>query len=374
MASTTMASSNLLTRKLWATEDWMNPGMRTFYGHLFSRGAVYVARDFIGKDARGDELTLDYLNKLTGIPVGEGGTMEGNEEAHNYGYFKMAMNTTRIAQAMPNKGTIEQQRTLVDFPDSARKAIAKRHMELLDTSLFYQLAGADPTSFTLNGTTWSGANKAFVQGHNAVVAPSTSRIVRAAGRATDQALTVSDTMNFGLIDFALEKNASSDQPIESMADGTYDLIISQEQLVDLKQDTSTPVQWFNTTLAMIQGGNNDMLEGNQFMTATPVGTYSGVNIYVAPRVAYGVRSDTSAVITTVRRAVLVGKDAVAFASPNGSTPSDSSAPLEYYSKTFDYDYKIGVEGRMIYGLKKIKASNAEDNGVIVISTYAASHS
>jgi len=346
MASTTMATTNLLTRKAWATEDWMNPGMRTVYGHLFARGSVYVAEEFKGKDARGDELTLDYMGKLTGIPIGEGGKMEGNEEAQDLGYFKMAMNITRIAVAAPNKGTIEQQRTLVNFPSSMRKLIAKRHMELLDTAVFYQLAGADPTSFTLNGTTWSGTNKLFVQGHNTPVAPATSRILRAAGAATDQALVSANVFSFQLIDYAMEKNASSDQPITPNDDGSYDLFISQEQLVDLKHDTTASVQWFNTTLAAMTGGDSSMFEQNQFMKMLPVATYSGVNIYVSPRVAYGVRSDTSAVITSVRRAVLVGKEALAFASPNGSKPSDNSVPLEYYTDTFDYESKIGVEGRL----------------------------
>jgi len=105
-----------------------------------------------------------------------------------------------------------------------------------------------------------------------------------------------------------------------------------------------------------------------------LGQYANVNIYKAKRVAYGVRSDTSAVITTVRRAVLVGKDAITFASPLGGRPSDNNVPLKYFSQLKDYEYFKGLEGRMIYGLKKTVASNSDDIGVFVISTYAAAHS
>ncbi len=81
MASTTMTSANALSLKLWATEDWVNPGQRPVFGHMFSRGSVFYAEEFLGQKARGDQITYDYTNKLTGIPVGEGGTLDGNEEA-----------------------------------------------------------------------------------------------------------------------------------------------------------------------------------------------------------------------------------------------------------------------------------------------------
>ena len=111
-----------------------------------------------------------------------------------------------------------------------------------------------------------------------------------------------------------------------------------------------------------------------FDEMTALGSYAGVNIFQAARVAYGQRSDTSAVITTVRRAVIVGQDALSFASPFGGRPSDKDVPLKYFSQLKDYEYFKGLEGRMIYGLKKMVASNSEDIGVMVISTYAAAHS
>jgi len=372
MSSTTMLTANAITRKLWATADWCNPGQRVAFGHMFSRGAVHYAKEFEGQKARGDQITYDYTNKLTGIPVGEGGTLDGNEEALDLGSFTMSINITRIGVLNPNDDTIEQQRTLVDFPEKTRKVIPQRHMELLDAATFYQLAGANPTSYTLNGTTWSGSNRLFVQGHNTPVAPSSDRIIRAGAGTTDQAITASNTMTLDLIDYALERNDSSDQPIKRFADDTFDLYLSPEQLVDLKQDTTGKIQWFNIELAKLTGGKKNTLENGMFDTMPSLGQYAGVNIYSAPRVAYGLRSDTSAVITTVRRAVLVGKDALTYGSPFGR-PDEKSA-LHYATQLKDYEYFKGLEGRMLYGLKKTVASNSQDIGVFVISTYAAAHS
>lgn len=374
MAVTTMASSNALTLHLWATEDWVNPGQRVVFGHMFKRGSVFYAEEFLGQKARGDTITYDYTNKLTGIPVGEGGTLDGNEEALNLGFFSMSINVTRIGVLNPNDDTIEQQRTLVDFPDRTRKIIPNRHMELLDTAVFQQLAGAYPTSWTENNTTWSGNNRLFVTGHNVPVAPSTSRILWAGGVANDQSLTSSNTFTCDLIDFAIEKIETSNQPIQKLADDTYDLYVSPEQYTDLKQDTTGKIQWFPMALARTTGGDPDQINGMMFDTMPCLGQYANVNIYMAGRVAFGLNSSTSAVITTVRRAVLVGKDAVTFASPFGGRPSDKSVPLKYFSQLKDYEYFKGLEGRMIYGLKKTVASNSDDIGVFVISTYAAAHS
>lgn len=373
MAATGMLSANSLTRKLWATEDWINMGQRTAFGHLFSRGSVFYVEDFLGARARGDSITYDYTNKLTGIPVGEGGTLDGNEEALNLGYFTMAMNVTRIGVLNPNEDTIEQQRTLVDFPDRTRKLIPARHKELLDTAVFLQLAGAYPTSLTINGTTWSGSNRVFVTGHNTPVAPSSDRVIRAGGVANDESLTSSNTFTMDLIDFALEKIDTSNQPIEMLDDQTYDLFVSPEQLTNLKQDTSGKIQWFNMALARATGGDTSQIDGEIYQQMPCLGQYGRVNIYSAPRVAYGVNSSSSAVITTVRRAVLVGKDALSFASPFGGRPSDKDVPLKYFSQLQDYEYYKGLEGRMIYGLKKTVPSNGSDIGVFVISTYAAAN-
>jgi len=374
MATPSMTSSNALALKRWATEDWVNPGQRVALGHMFTRGSVFFAEEFLGQRARGDQITYDYTNKLTGIPVGEGGTLDGNEEALNLGYFSMAINVTRIGVLNPNDDTIEQQRTLVDFPTRTRKVIPARHMELLDTAVFQQLAGAYPTSWTVNGTTWSGNNRLFVTGHNVPVAPSTTRILWAGNVGNDQSLTSSNTMTIDLLDFALEQIDRSNQPIKMLADDTYDLYVSPEQYTDLKRDTSGAIQWFNMALARATGGDFSQINGEMFDTMPCLGQYGRINIYSAPRVAYGVNSSTSAVITTVRRAVLCGKDALTFASPFGGRPTDKSVPLKYFSQLKDYEYYKGLEGRMIYGLKKTVASNSDDIGVFVISTYAAAHS
>ena len=371
MSATQMTTDNALTLKLWASKDWVNMGQKSVFGQLYKRGAIFYAKDFEGMKKKGDQITYDYVGKLVGIPVGEGGTLDGNEESLDLGAFTMAINTTRIGVLNPNDDTIEQQRTLVDFPEKTRMLIPARHKELMDASCFNHLAGFNPTSYTQNGTTWTGVNKLFVQGHNTPVAPSTDRIIRAGAQATDQALTSSNKFTLDLIDYALEKAMNSDQPLEMFEDDTFDLYISLEQMTDLKHDASAAITWFNINLAQLEGGKSSKIEDQLYQGILCQGKYANVNIYAHPRVAYGQNSSTSAVITTVRRAVLVGKNALTYASPFGAPEKESA--LRYAEQLKDYGYYKGLEGRAIYGVKKTVASNSEDIGAFVISTYAAAH-
>lgn len=375
MSSTGMLTANALTRKLWAKQAWTQAMASTVFGHIFNRGAVYFPPELLGSTVIGDSVTFGYVGKLTGMPIGEGGTADGNEEALYLGNHSMVMNTTRLPVLNPNRDTIEQKRTFIDFESSTRDQLANRAAELVDTATLYHLAGASPTSLTLNGTAYTTAAQLLhVQGHNVPTAPTTNRIVRANAAATDQALTASDTMTLDLIDYALELNYRSDQPVEMFDDMTFDLFCSPEQIVDLKQNATGKIQWFNIELAKITGGKENDLETTFKNKLVCAGRYANVNIYQAPRTAYGVNGSTSAVITTVRRAVLVGKDALSFGSPFGGRVKDKDVPIKFFDQLKDYDYYKGIEARMIYGLKKMSPSGKEDIGAMVLSTYAGSHS
>lgn len=373
MASTTMTSSNSLTLKRWEMETWLQAMQNSVVGHLFNRGAVYYAEE-LTKANKGDQTTFSYAGKLTNVPIGEGGTLDGNEEALDLNSHSMAINVCRLGVLNPNDSTIEQQRTNVNFAETARKQLARRAVELLDASALYQLAGANPTTLTLNGTTYNSSNITFVQGLNSVVAPTSERIIRAGGAASDQALTSSDKMSLDLIDYALEQISRSDQPIDMLDGNTFDLFLSPEQMVDLMHDSSTKIQWSGVELAKVAAGGDNMLEERFSNNLVCAGKHRNVYIYEAPRTAYGVNGSTGAVIPTVRRAVLVGRDALSFASPFGGRVTDADVPIKYFAQLKDYEYYKGIEARMVYGMKKMSPSNEQDIGSFVISTYAASHS
>lgn len=376
MSTTVMTSTNSLTVKRWEMETWLQALQNTVFGHMMTRGAIYTPEELIGSNKVGDQVTFAYAGKLLGVPVGEGGTLDGNEEALDLKSHNMVMNVSRLGVLNPNVNTIEQQRTYVKFDEVAKRQLQRRVAELVDTSVLYQLAGAAPTSLNIGGTSYANSTDLLhVQGHNSIVAPTSNRIIRAGGRANDQSLTSSDKMSLDLIDNALEAASLTLQPVEMLDGNTYDLYLSPEQIVDLMHDSSGKVQWFNVQLSVAERSADDNAIENRFKNnMVCAGKYRNVYIYEAPRTPYGVNGSTSAVITTVRRGLLVGRDALSFASPYGSRLSDNDVPVKFFAQMKDYDYFKGMEARMIYGAKKMTPTGKDDIGVIVISTYAASHS
>lgn len=377
MSATQMLTSNALAVKLYEKKTWIQIIQKSCLGHMFNRKCVYFPEELLGQRAKGDQVTYAYVGKLTNVPLGEGGTLDGNEEALDLENHSLAMNVSRLGVLSPNEDTIEQQRTKVEFEKSAVESIKRRSVELMDSSVWNQLAGFNPSgSFTLNGTTYvTAADKLHVQGHNTPTAPSSGRVIRAGAQANDESLTSSDIMSLDLIDYALEKISTSDQPIERLDGETYDLYLSPEQMVDLQQNSSAKIKWYDLQFSKLAGDQEDeKIETSYKNGMICAGRYRNVFIYEAPRIPNGISSADSSVVTTAKRAVMVGRDALSFASPFGGRVTDNDVPIKMFNQLKDYDYFKGNEGRLIYGMKKMSPSNKEDIGVIVISTYAASHS
>lgn len=377
MSSTPMTTSNALAVKLFEKKTWAQMMQKSCLGHLFNRGCIYFPKEFLGSDTRGDQVTFGYVSKLTAVPLGEGGTLDGNEEALDVNSHSMAINTSRLGVLSPNKDTIEQKRTHVNFDSNATEQLKRRAIELIDTGVWQQLAGvAFSGSLTLNGTTYTtAAEKLHVQGHNTPVAATSDRIIRAGSVANDQSLTSSNIMALDLIDYALEKIAQSDQPIERLDGETYDLYCSPEQIVDLQQNSSAKIKWYDIQFNKLAGDQDDAtIESSYKNGMVCAGRYRNVFIYEAPRIPNGISSSDSSLVSNTKRAVLVGRDALSFASPFGGRVSDKDVPVKMFDMLKDYGYYKGHEARLIYGIKKMSPANKQDIGSMVISTYAASHS
>lgn len=380
MAITSMTSANALAVKLWSQQAFADMMKKTSFGHMLRRGALRREAE-LDRARAGDQITLSFVGNLLGLGMTEGGTLEGNEEALDLQGRSMVFNVVRHAVAMPNKDTIEQQRTFVDFGLESRKQLAKWQASRVDASVFNQLAGCNATTLSVDGATYSGSKLTIATGLNTVDAPTANRVIRAGGAASDQALGSSDTFSLDLVDAAVELAGRTYPNIEMLDNDEFDLYISHEQLTDLKRDASGKITWFTNYSNAAAGG---MINGNPIFDANglgpkPVGKYANVNIYVSSRIANGVNTGSSnAVLPNVRRAVLVGANAASVASKfsgaftEGRANEAGEVPLKFFTQLNDYDYNMGLEARMIYGVRK-NVFDGEDFGSIVISTYAGAH-
>jgi N4-gp56 family major capsid protein len=361
MAVTTYGVNDALAVKLWSKKLAQEALKATAIAPLIGEGmdSIIVKRTETSKSA-GDRVTYGLRTQLRGRGVSEGQTLEGNEESLTTWSDALTINELNHAVRIKNEGTIDNQRILFNAREEAKNGLRDWYADRMSVGFFMQVCGYTGTSITVEGANIATGGVIF--GFNAPTAPSTNRIIRAGAQATDQALTSGNLFDLTLIDraVALAKTANPRiRPIKVDGADKYVMYLHPFQVFSMRTSTTTG-QWLDITKAVYQGSrqNNPIYSG-------ALGEYNGVILREAEHVTTGVNSSSSAEITTVRRAVLLGAQAatIAFGQGRGETE------YKWQEETFDYERELGVAVKTIFGMKKCVFNN-EDFGSIVVSTHA----
>jgi len=304
----------------------------------------------------GDRVTYTLRTQLSGDGVGENETQEGNEEAIST--YTDSLTINELSHATRSNRTISQQRVPFDLAREMNDGLSDWWANRLEVSAFNQLCGN--TAVT---------NQKFT-GWNATTAPTSGRYISAlAAGTTDQALTSTNLFTLTMIDQAKEvaETGGSNglvpiRPIKGLPGGAkYLCFIHPTQQTSLRTQTNTG-GWLDLQKALLQGGEGD---ANKLWKGG-LGVYNEVMIVSANRVTQGVNSTTSAAISTVRRAVFCGAQALELAFGKRYGPEEWKVEEEL----FDYKRQYGVSGLNIFGMKK-PVFNSADFATIVLPSYAA---
>lgn len=303
----------------------------------------------------GDRITYTLRMQLTGDGVGENETQEGNEEAIST--YTDSATLGELSHAFRGRTKITQQRVPFDLGREGNDALSDWWSTRIDVSAFNQLCGNTAQT-----------NQKYT-GWNATTAPTSGRQLWAlAGGTTDQALTSTNVFTLSMIDKAREVARTGGsgglvpmRPIKGLPGGAeYVCFIHPTQHTSLRLDTST-LGWMDLQKAMLQGGKGD----DSVVWKGGLGVYNKVLLVEADHVTNGVNSTTSAAITTVKRAVLCGAQALVTGYGKGYGPEN----WEVKEETFDYGRQYGANGLSVFLFKKAKY-NSSDFATIVLSSYA----
>jgi N4-gp56 family major capsid protein len=151
------------------------------------------------------------------------------------------------------------------------------------------------------------------------------------------------------------------RPVKVSGEDMYVMYLHNYQVTAMRTSTSTG-QWLDIQKAAMSGGK---------ITQSPIftgalGVYNGVVLRKSQDVQQGVRSDTGAAITTVRRAVLLGAQACVMGFGTGK----SATKYRWSEELIDHGRKLEVGAWTMSGLKKTRF-NSIDFGTVVVSSYAA---
>jgi len=348
MATTSYGVNDALAVKLWSKKLAVEVSKATAIAPLIgtSSNSIIQLKSETQK-GKGDKVTFGLRKQLVGDGVSESSVLEGNEEALSTYSDSIVINELDHAVRVKNEGTIDVQRVPFSLRDEATQGLTDWYADRMSMMFFIQACGFTAPTLAFEGRTVT--LKDVHWGFNSPIAPSSGRIIRAGSQANDQSLTSADVFDLNLIDKAVEA-------------AMYVMYLHPYQVTDLRTNTSTG-QWLDIQKAVERRGSD-----NPIFTGA-LGVYNNVVLREAEHVVTGVNASTSAQITTVRRAVLLGAQAAVCAYGMNKGPTRYTT----VEKTFDYDRELGIAAKTIMGMKKT-VFDSTDFGTVVVSTYAAAHS
>lgn len=344
-------------------------------GFLLRTQIMQETDEFAGFQRYGQEITVPFTKQIKGPGKTGGETLEGNEKTIELDHFKMRIDKTRQAAIVPGLTNLAQIRTSVNFEDAARRTLPDWHLKHLDTSIFNHLCGNTSTTLSLDGYAYDNDNKFQLTGHNEVTAPTEGRIFRPGGKTTDESLSAGDILTLDFLQQAVVNSASQGMPLTPTLkenDG-FIVIVSEAQALALKQEANAR----GIALAKIEAGKDNFIEKAYpypYTSPRPVVSVNGFDIYQHKYISQGVHSTSAVPVPSVHRAVVLGKNAIAFGSKYpiksfaGATASHN-VPLEY-SEPLKRDYAeyVSFATSMIYGVKKY-VFDGQDYGTIVLPSF-----
>lgn len=366
MAKTTFEVNHPLAVSVWSKSLGIEAFRMTFIGRFIGKSEDSLVQEKTDlKKSAGDNITCGLNVQLQGDGVQGDATLEGNEEALQFYDDRIVVDQLRHASR--TKGRMTEQRVPYDLRMQSRNRLGDWFAQRYDTIFFNQICG-NTAQTDLKYT-----------GHNAVLAPSANRIVRAGNRANDESLSPADTFNLQLIDVARERAETASieagtgplvRPIRMGGNDYYVMFLHDYQVTQLRTSTtSAGLDWLDIQQAAMAGGD---VGKNPIFTGA-LGVYNGVILHKASRVTTGVSSADGTAVANTRRAVLCGAQSamIAFGSDNGKNK------YTWNEELFDYSNQFGVSAGAIFGVKKTRyipeddaTTNAEDFGTVVVSTYA----
>jgi N4-gp56 family major capsid protein len=363
MATKTYAVGDAEVVKLWSKRLAREALKRTVCFPYFkdSGDALGTVNSDTSKGP-GDRVTITLRMQLTGDGVGENETQEGNEEALVTYTDNVLIN--ELSHAARSNKTISQQRVPFSLAREMNDGLADWWAGRMDTVFFNHLCGYTPAN------TQAGLALKYA-GFNSILAPSSGRqLWTEAGTSADENLdSTGDEMTLTMIDKAVELAQTGGstglvpiRPIAGLPGGAdYICFVHPTQTTQLRTSTTTN-GWMDLQKSLLQGGK----DGDSMIWKGGLGVYNKTLLVESNRVTQGVDSGTGLAISTVRRAVFCGAQALGLAFGQGYGPEE----WKVHEETFDYQRQLGVNALNIFGMKKMRFNSA-DFATIVISSYAA---
>lgn len=366
MSSTSFAVNDSMAVKLWSMEVAEAERETLDISNLMGEdddSIIQIKNDFSKTKTKGDSITYALRVRMGGKGFTEGQTAWGNARALTFYSDALLINELGQTVGVKSDATIDAQRVPMNLREQGKSALVEWWKDRKAIQFHNQAGGYTPAN------TESDTSGTVFAGFNTVVAPSSTRKIFAGAAAADESLTSSDTFTVSLIDKAKEIASTGDNIVRPSPVGgqkKYVMYLDPAQVTSLRTN-STSGGWQDITKYAYSGLNpsdHPLYKGS-------LGEWNGVILRQSQDVTQGVNSSSGAAITTVRRAVLLGCQAVVA----GFGGANKYGPMKYRwsEELFDHGRQLELGAWSIMGIKKT-IFNSVDYGVVTVSTYAVRQS
>lgn len=364
----------------WSRDFWKVARNQSFINQFAGTGSNAMVQRVteLTKNQKGTKANITLLADMTGDGITGDNTLEGNEEALRAYDITIELDQLRFANRIA--GRMTDQKTVVNFREQSRDALAYAMADRCDQLAFLTLSGVAYTHKN-NGalrTTSSSAGHELVDLEFAsdVSAPTGDRHRRwdaTSGLVAGDTTAVADVDKIGYRTIVELKAYAKDNYIRGIRGAgnqeTFHMFVTPQQMAALKLDSDFLA---NVRNAGVRGTGNSLFSGSASLMVDGVMIHEFRHVFNTSGATTGTSSNAGAAgykwgadaDVVGGRALFCGAQALALA--------DIGLP-EMVEDTFDYGNQSGISVGKIFGLRKPKynsdvSGSVQDFGVIALDT------
>lgn len=366
----------------WSRDFWKVARNMSFINQFAGSGQNAMVQRIteLTKSQKGTKANITLLADMTGDGITGDFTLEGNEEALRAYDITIQLDQLRFANRIA--GRMTDQKTVVNFREQSRDALAYAMADRMDQLAFLTLSGIAYTQKTngalrtVVGGAVNGQELVDLEYASDVSAPTTNRHRR--WDATDglvagatNAVAAADTISYECI--VNLKAYAKDNYIRGLRaagnEEIFHMFVTPQQMADLKLDTSFLA---NVRNAGVRGSANSLFSGSSSLMVDGVMIHEFRHVFSTTGATSGSSGNAGAAGYKWGAGANIDGARALFCGAQALALADIGNP-EIVEDTFDYSNQAGISIGKIFGLRKPKYNSdhngaVEDFGVIALDT------
>ena len=366
--------------QMWSRDFWKVARNQSFINQFAGSGSNAMVQRVteLTKNQKGTKANITLLADMTGDGITGDNTLEGNEEALRAYDITIELDQLRFANRIA--GRMTDQKTVVNFREQSRDALAYAMADRCDQLAFLTLSGVAFTHKN-NGalrTTSSSAGHELVDLEFAsdVSAPTGDRHRRwdaTSGLVAGDTTAVADADKIGYRTIVELKAYAKDNYIRGIRGAgnqeTFHMFVTPQQMAALKLDSDFLA---NVRNAGVRGTGNSLFSGSASLMVDGVMIHEFRHVFNTSGATTGASANAGAAGYKWGAAANVVGGRALFCGAQALALADIGLP-EMVEDTFDYGNQSGISVGKIFGLRKPKynsdiSGSVQDFGVICLDS------